>query len=772
MRLKIFLSLIFLGLVFFIPTSQAQIPTSVDLSNLKSANVTDAKLLEIYKQFEGQYSEDEATSLLIKQGLDPLEANLLSERLKALRASGATGANKPSGPARPMSYDYSRDTTKVPPVAVVKKASKIFGMDLFNNPNLSFEPNYRVATPKGYILGADDEVNVIFTGLNEAVTTSRISPEGNLQVNRLGLINLNGKTIEQAYDIIKLRAQQVAYPALATGQTKLSVTLGSVKTIRVTIIGEVALPGTHPVSGLSTLFNALYRSGGPTNIGSFRNIELIRGNKVIKTVDLYSFIQSGIMSENVRLEDQDVIRIPAYTKRVAVDGEIRKPGLYELKSDETIADLVKYASGFSDNAYKSIAKVSQINDRERSVKDVSSDMFDRYVLKNADSVFFGAILDRYSNRVNLEGAVFRPGPFELEAGLTLKKLIEKGEGLREDASLVTGFIKRTNPNLDKVLISFNPQNILSGKDLDITLLREDTVVIKSRQELLEKRTVTIGGNVRNPGIFEYRKGMTVSDILVMANGFLPEAATHRIEVSRIVMDRSDAVSNNLINLITVNLDSLMMGEGGKFGLEPLDYIYVPRLVNYKSLGNIKVTGEVLFPGNYPLTRRDETAAEFIKRAGGLTPVGSLENAQVFRNGTRVGINLSNVNLKNQKGVYVLLEGDSVHVPRLMPFVEVAGAVNTPQLINFSSSNFSYYINAAGGLKENARLKNAYVQYPNGTNQPVKKFLFFKNFPRIIEGSKIVVPEQQGGKGKLNVVEISAIASGLTALLTVVAIFIK
>lgn len=771
MRLKIFLSLIFFGLVFYNPSSQAQITSTTDLSTLKSANVSDAQLLELYKKYEGQYSESEAISLLIQQGLDPVEANLISRRLADLKLGGQNKNNSSSN-IRTTNYDYSRDTTKLDKIRPYKKSSRIYGFEIFNNPSLNFEPNIRIATPKGYVLGADDEVNVIFTGLNEAVTTSKVTPEGNLQISRVGLVNVNGKTIEQAYELIKLKAQQIAYPALATGRTKLSVTLGTVRTIRVTIIGEVNVPGTHTVSSLSTLFNALYMSGGPSDLGSLRNIELIRGNRVIKTVDLYSFIQNGIMSENVRLEDQDVIRIPAYTKRVAIDGEIRKPGLYELKSEETIADLVKYASGFSDNAYKNVAKVSQINVRERSVKDVSADMFDRYVLKNADSVFFGAILNRYSNRVSLEGAVLRPGHFELEAGLTLKKLIEKGEGLREDASLVSGFIKRTNPNLDKELISFNPRDILSGKDADVLLMREDTVVIKSRQELLEARTITIGGNVRNPGVFEYRKGMTVSDILVMANGFLPEAATHRIEVSRIVMDRSDAVSNNLISLTTINLDTLMMGEGGKFLLEPLDYIYVPRLVNYKSLGNIKVTGEVLFPGNYPLTRRDETAAEFIKRAGGLTPVGSLENAQVFRNGTRVGINLSNVNLKNQKDVYVLLEGDSVHVPRLMPFVEVAGAVNTPQLINFSSSNFSYYINAAGGLKENARLKNAYVQYPNGTNQPVKKFLFFKNFPRVVEGSKIIVPQQQAGKGKLNVVEISAIASGLTALLTVVAIFIK
>lgn len=770
MRLKIIFTSLLFGFLFIF-NSQAQI-SNLDLTKVKSANVSDSQLLEIYKQFEGQFSESEAISLLIQRGLDPSEAQLLSKRLADLKVSGksAPSANKPN--IRTTLTDYSRDTTKITGFRPIKKNSRIYGYEIFSNPILNFEPDIRIATPKGYILGPDDEVNVIFTGRNEAITTGKITPEGNLQINHVGLVYLNGKTVEQAYDLIKARAQQQVYPALASGQTKLSVTLGTVRSIRVTIIGEVESPGTHTVSSLSTLFNALYQSGGPNDNGSLRNIELIRGNRLHKTVDLYSFIQNGIMTENVRLEDQDIIRVPSYNKRVVLEGEVRRPGIYELKQEETIVDLLRYSSGFSDKAFREIAKVSQIGERERSFKDVPSDMFDRYILKNADSVYFGAILERYSNRVNIQGAVFRSGPYELTEGLTLKQLISKAEGLREDASLVSGYIKRTNPNLDKELITFNPEKILNGTQADIFLIREDSVMIASRQELMENRTVTIGGNVRNGGTFQYRKGMTVGDVLLMANGFTPEAATHRIEVSRLVMDRTDTVSNNLIQLLNVSLDTNMTGEGASLQLEPLDYIYVPRLVNYRSLGNIKVTGEVLSPGYYPLSRRDETASDMIVRAGGLTPVGSLENAQVFRNGTRVGIDLTSTKLKNQRNLFVLLEGDSVHVPRIMPFVEVAGAVNTPQLINFSSGNFAHYINAAGGLKETARLKSAFVQYPNGTNQPVKKFLFFKNYPRIVEGSKIVVPEQQAGKGKLNVVEISAIASGLTALLTVIAIFIK
>ncbi|RZL12847.1 MAG: capsule biosynthesis protein, partial [Pedobacter sp.] len=432
MRLKIFLPIFFLSFLVFNYQGHAQVSTT-DYSKVRSANISDAQLLEMYKKYEGQMSEREAISFLIQQGLDPTEADLLQKRLTELTGGAKTGKSQgTSSNVRTTKTDYSRDTTKITAAKPVKRPSPIYGAELFSNPSISFEPNIRIATPKGYVLGPDDEVNVIFTGMNEAVTTGKITPEGNLQVSRVGLIYLNGRTIEQATNIIKTRAQ-VAYPALISGQTKVSVTLGTVRSIRVTIVGEVKTQGTYTVSSLSTLFNALYESGGPTAAGSLRNIELIRGNTVVRTVDLYSFIQRGIASDNIRLEDQDIIRVPPYSKRVAIDGQIRRPGLYELKSDETIADLLKYASGFADNAYRQIAKVSQIGENERSVKDVPASMFDRYVLKNADSIYFGAILERFSNRVTIEGAVLRGGQFELTQGLTVKQLISKAEGLRDDA---------------------------------------------------------------------------------------------------------------------------------------------------------------------------------------------------------------------------------------------------------------------------------------------------------------------------------------------------
>ncbi|RZL07378.1 MAG: capsule biosynthesis protein, partial [Pedobacter sp.] len=437
---------------------------------------------------------------------------------------------------------------------------------------------------------------------------------------------------------------------------------------------------------------------------------------------LYNFLQKGIQTDNVSLRDQDVIRIPVYTTRVAIDGSVKRPGIYELKSAETISDLVNYAGGFSDLAYKGIAKVMQVGEKERSIKDISSDMFDRYTLKNADSVYFGEVLERFANRVVVEGAVYRPGAFELNQGVTLKSIIAKADGLRDDAVLGNGYIKRIKPDLEKEMISFNLGNIMSGKDQDIPLVREDSVFIMSAKDLRDETSISIGGYVRAPGTFQYRRGMSVADLVSMAQGFQNDAANHRIEISRLIKDTTDTLSNKLVTIITVNLDSALSSSTGNFLLEPLDYIYVPRLVNYRSIGNVKVRGEVLFPGDYAQQRRDETGIEFIKRAGGITPMGSLENTQVYRKGLRVDMDLTGKRKRQAKDATVLMPGDSLFIPKNIPLVEVTGSVNNPQLLRYANSNFRYYVDAAGGITENARLKGAYIKYANGINAPVKSFL--------------------------------------------------
>lgn len=769
MRFKFIFCALFLGFISFSNLFAQTIPA--DISKVKIEQLSDAQILEISKRFEASgLSEADATKMLVARGMDPAEVDKYKERLEDLKSGGKTAKVAPVTPQPAKPQSANRDTTRFSDPKPIKKSSPIYGYEFFSNPNLKFEPNIRIATPKSYILGPDDELTILLTGVNESTTNTKVTPEGNVKIPYAGLVYVNGLSIEQATSQIKSKMTK-AYPALSSGQTKLTVNLGTVRSIRVTIIGDVATPGTYTVSSLATLFNALYQSGGPTYRGSLRKIELIRNNKVIQVVDLYNFLQKGIQTDNVSLRDQDVIRIPVYTTRVAVDGAIKRPGIYELKSSETLNDLITYAGGFSDLAYKGIAKVTQVGEKERSVKDISADMFDRYTLKNADSVYFGAILERFSNRVVIEGAVYRPGTFELFQGASLKSLITKADGLREDAVLGNGYIKRIKPDLEKEMISFNLGNIMSGKDLDIPLVREDSIFVMSTKDLRDETSISIGGYVRAPGTFPYRKGMSVADVISMAKGFQNDAANHRIEISRLVKDVTDTLSNKLVNIITVNLDSALTSASGNLLLEPLDYIYVPRLVNYRSLGNVKIRGEVLFPGDYAQQRRDETGLEFLKRAGGLTPMGSLENTQVYRNGLRVDMDLTGMKKRQSKDATVLMPGDSLFIPKNASFVEVTGSVNNPQLLRFANSNFKYYVDAAGGITESARLKGAYIKYPNGINAPVKTFLFIKNYPKVTPGSQIIVPEKNG-KNKLGFAEITTIASALTGIVSLIAILFK
>lgn len=772
MRFKFILCALLISLLFPLVRLSAQTISTDNLSKVRVDQLSDAQILEISKRFEASgMSEADATKMLIARGLDPAEADKYKERLAELKAGGKTTKNTiDPAQAKKVESTKNRDTTRFTESNPIKKRSPIYGYEFFSNPNLKFEPNIRIATPKGYILGADDELTITLTGLNESTTNAKVTPDGNVKIPYAGLVYVNGMSIEQA--AAQIRSKMIkAYPALGSGQTKLNLSLGTVRSIRVTIIGEVVQPGSYTVSSLSTLFNALYQSGGPTERGSLRKIEVIRANRVIKVVDLYNFLQKGISSDNISLQDQDVIRIPVYTKRVVIDGAVKRPAYYELKEGETLTDLINYTGGFSDLAYKGIAKVSQVGDKERSVKDIPADLFDRFVLKNADSVHFGVILERFANRVVIEGAVYRPGTFELSQGTTLKSLISKADGLREDAVMSNGYIKRIKPDLEKEMISFNLNNIMSGKDQDIALVREDSIFVLSTKDLRDQTSISIGGYVRVPGSFQYRKGMSVADAVSMAKGFTNDAASHRLEISRLIKDTSDTLSNKLVTIITLNIDSALTSPEGSYLLEPLDYIYVPRLVNYRSLGNIKVRGEVLFPGDYAQQRRDETGMEFIKRAGGITALGSIENAQLYRNGLRVDIDLTGKSRRHRNDLTILMPGDSLFVPKNLPFVEVLGSVNNPQLLRYVNSNFKYYVDAAGGITENARLKGAYIKYANGTNQPVKTFLFIKNYPKVLPGSQIVVPEKSG-KNKLGFAEITTIASALTGIISLIAILFK
>lgn len=748
------------------------------LQNVKVNQLSDAQITEAWKKIQDLgIPEQDAYKLLEQRGLDPIEVDLLKQRISILGLN-KTGT-KISEINKKDDIDFSRDTINLfnKPVSIeaVKPSTNsilsIYGTEFFNQSSIKFDPDFNIATPKGYVLGPGDELIILLTGLNESSVRSKISPEGNLQIPYAGIVYISGFTIEQATATIRNKMAK-AYPALNSGQSQLNVNLGTTRTIKITLVGEVKTPGSYTLSSLTTFFNALYLSGGPSVNGSLRNIELIRNNKIHKKVDFYTFLQKGLMYGNIRLEDQDVINFPVYQKRVGIYGEVKRPAIYELKQEETLDDLIRYAGAYTDIAYRSVAKIDQITELEREVKDVPASLFSNFVPQNGDKVEIGSIQNKYANRVILEGAVNRPGVYELSSGLSLSQLLLKADGLKPEAYLERAYIKRTLPNLEKEFISFDPKTIINGKS-DIPLLKEDSIMIQNRSEFITNQYVTINGNIKNPGTILYRKGLKLTDVIAISGGLTEQAAGHNIEISRIIKNKSDSVANQLVETFTINLNNARQSTQD-IELQPLDYINVPRLVNFRPLGNIFVNGEVLFPGEYAVQKRDETALDFIKRAGGLSPYGSLESAQIYRNRIRVDLDLTQSTIDPiSKKSMILLPGDSIYIPRIISFVQVSGAVNNPQYVSYQGRRFKYYLNSAGGVLEDARLKGAYVQYPNGLNKPVRDLLFFRSYPSVKPGSTITVPKKNpNSRLRLGFAEISGITSAVTALIGLIAILTR
>jgi protein involved in polysaccharide export with SLBB domain len=468
------------------------------IATTKVSDIPDEQIISLWNKGTAQgFSESEMFAILKEKGMSASEIEELKNRLVLLGLTSTSSAKKTSSTAPAKKIDYSRTNvdTVSKPIAnkqlITQKTDQltVYGYDLFRQTGLTFEPNFSAPTPKNYILGPGDEVIVLVTGLNERDTRSVVTPEGNLQIPYAGVIPVGGFTIEQATSLIKRRLTKV-YPAIQSGKSNVTITLGNTRRIHVTVTGEVNTPGSYEISSVATLFNVLYNTGGPNANGSLRNIRLIRNNEVFKTVDFYDFLQKGIMSGNVRLEDQDVINIPVYKKRVGITGEVKRQALYELKDNETLADLIGYAGGFAPQAYQGMAKLIQVNELQKDVKDVPANSFANYVLRNGDMVQINTITDRFTNRIILEGAVYQPGPYELTSGLTLAQLLKNAQGLKPEAYMERGLIKRTLPSLERTSIPFDPRQITSGKN-DIPLMREDSVVILSQDVFISNQKIAV-----------------------------------------------------------------------------------------------------------------------------------------------------------------------------------------------------------------------------------------------------------------------------------------
>lgn len=756
------IGLLFTLMMLIISASQAQSLLNGLSPDLKVSQLSDQQMLQLWQEAQKNgLSEAQAIKLMSQKGMSSSEISAFKRRLVDIQGNSKQSKNGALNLVQDTA-SFMRDSSWVSEVPQARRRSRIYGMEFFSNPNASFEPNLRIATPANYIVGPDDLLIINITGLNENSFSKKVTPEGTVQLPYAGIIHVAGLTIEQAGKTIKNKLQQKVYPALQNGSTQLTLTLGNVKTIRVTIIGEAQRPGGYQVSSLASLFNILYLSGGPTDNGSLRNIEIIRNNKILSTIDLYSFLQKGILDKDVRLEDQDVIRFPVYTKHVLITGEVKRPAIYELHTNETLADLIQLSGGFGDTAYKGSIKVVQLSDKDKKIKDIASEDFAYYMPHNGDSIFVDRIVGVINNKVTISGAVNHPGMYEYSKDIQLSQLVKKADSLRERAAINKVVIKRRSADNNRSLIAADLNAIFNHQAKDIPLMKEDSVFVPFIDSLQDVVTISVSGFVRTPGNQLFREGMTAADAITLSGGFSFEAAKHRIEISRINKNNADTLANRLVEIIRIDLDS--SNNNGSFFLQPLDNIFVPRLLNYHSLGSAKLRGEVLFPGEYQIERRDESVKDLIQRGGGLTNFATLANVQVYRKGLRVGVDLLHEDKNNE---FQLQANDSIYIPKTQSYVEVTGGVFNPQIVAYESSKLSSYISAAGGINEKGSLGKAYVQYSNGINRKTKHFLFFRNYPKVLPGSKIIVPEGDGTKKTfLSMAEITTLLTALTALVTI------
>lgn len=754
-----------LSLETFSQSPVSQSPVDVD-------KVTDAQVEQFIKEMEQRGMSDaeiEAAALL--NGYTPDDVAKLREKINRIK----TGTNNLSNETdNKTTREQIGELVERTPIQVDQKTEiaqkkEVFGREIFNNKNLSFEPNLRLPTPKDYVLGTDDQLKIDITGYAYQHYDVTVSPEGTIKLESLSPIYVNGLTVEAA-KIKIIERLKLLFGGLRNGKLNADVTLGNVRSIKVTVVGEVANPGTYTISAFASVFNALYLAGGPGEKGSFRNIKLLRENKEKAQIDLYPFLTKGEFVGNERLLDQDVIFVPMAESKVELEGKVKREGIYELIVNETLEDALFYAGGPSDQAYLESIKITRNTKKEKKLLTVDGDNLGMYALQNGDLVHIGAILDRYENRVEVSGAVFRPGEYSLSESLTtVKDLLEASEGLREDAFLERVLIVREQENLDPEIISIDLKEIMNGSKSDLDLKKNDQVIVKSITELRELRSVEIKGSVNQPGEFDFAEGMSVEDLILLAGGFKEGASEKRIEVAKRLYN--DESSNETVEIVVVQSDELFVKEG-KVLLSPFDKVFVRDLPNYEEQKLVSITGEVNYPGLYTILKREERISDLIERAGGLRKEAYSEGARFYRDGNLVALDLKKA-LSNSKdlGNLILSEGDSLVLPKIQEVVKLSGQVLNPTTVAYQPElTFSDYIAQAGGVTDSAFVRKAYVRYANGLTDRTRSFMGIKNYPEVQRGMEVIIPTRN--KYRWTPAERIAVSSAFVSIATIMVTIVR
>lgn len=691
--------------------------------------------------------------------------------------------------------------------ATTDNASQIFGHDVFTNRNLTFEPSINLATPVDYRLGPGDEVIIDVWGASENTIRQSISPEGTIQVSGLGPVQLSGMTVKDANAYLQREFSKI-YSGISGSEptSQIKLTLGDIRTIQINIMGEVAVPGTYTLSSFSSVFHALYRAGGVNKIGSMRSIKVVRNGKTIADLDVYDYLMKGKMKDDIRLQEGDVIIVNPYESLVRIAGKVKRPMFYEMKPTETVATILNYAGGFTGDAYKKAVRIIRKSGREHQVYNVDEMDYSVFRLDDGDSISVDAVLKRFENRVEIRGAVYRSGLYELSGTVnTVKQLIKKAEGLRGDAFLNRALLDRENEDLSHEVIAVDLGGLLKGTVADIPLQKNDILYIPSIHDLKEEETISIHGEVANPGTFLFSKNMTIEDLLVQSGGLLEAAATTKVDITRRIKDpKSTSFSSVLGKTYSFDIkDGLVVGGEGDFHLEPFDEVYVRKSPAYRKQQNVVVAGEVLFGGNYALVKKNERLSDLISKAGGITPDAYVKGARLIRKMTEeeqrrqadavrmarmgegkdsisveklnisdtytVGINLEKA-ISNPGSDFdlVLREGDVLFIPEYINTVKISGAVMYPNTVLYKrGESLRYYINQAGGYGNLAKKKKAYVVYMNGTVSRLKS----RDKKAIEPGCEIIVPSKEEKK-RMSTAEILGMGSTTASIAAMIATMVN
>lgn len=795
--LKKLVSFIVLGCTFSFSYISAQELNMEQLSSINVDNLSNDQIRSFWEKAQSQgYTLSDLENLAKLKGVPQIQISKLNQRILMLPSK-----QKVVSKTTVVEKQEGIDTFGITDNKNIDiKKSKVFGFDFFQNPKISFAPNVNMPTPENYIVGTGDELIIDVWGAAENSFSQKIDNQGNINLNMIGKIRVGGLNFNEVKTKINSALRQI-YSGISASEGSYnkvytSVSIGNVRTVKVNIIGEVQVPGTYSLNALSTLLNALYACGGPTETGSFRDIQLIRNGNKIATFDVYNFLLKGSQEGNLNLNDQDIIIVPPYKNQVEVKGNVKREGFYEIKDNENLATLIDFFGGFKANAYKDNLVIERIVGAKREVKEVSYSQANTFIMKSGDKLTVQKLSDIYHNKISIGGAVYQPGNYAYTEGMSALDLINRAAGVLDQAHLERGLLFRTTNRVDKQTLNFSVKDLLDKK-INLALQANDSLFIFSNDNIKNKQFVRIEGAVKNPRSIPFMEGLKAEDLIIMAGGFIEGADASTIHLSRQVNDENFKTISEVQH---ISLSPDLKVSSGSVTLQPNDIITVRYQKGYSAQQLIKIEGEISFPGHYSILTKDERISDFIERAGGITPYAYLKGATLIRkmkdlsdkeqikqlqelnnatneikiekigndNEYRVGINLEKI-MKNKNSYQnlILKNEDILIIPSEKQTVEVKGLVLAPSLVQYEKGKtLKSYVNNAGGFANNARKRAAYVMYANGSVEGTRNFLFFKSYPKIEPGSIIIIPEKPERKS-LSTTETISITTALTTLMILI-----